>query len=310
MALAQRVPAAAVRVSRSRRARARHPARGLSSQAHGHSHAPEATPAPRGAGHSHNHGHSHAGGHGHSHGFEALGAEYSDAERAAAGAVTWAGIAANVVLSAAKLAGGLAYGSMGLLADAVHSASDLFTDFVTLFTVRLCSRPADERYPFGYGKWESLCTLLIGVSILYGAWEIGVHAVREFVPAALHAAHAHAHGGPPGRIDGAAAAVAAVSIVAKEALYQVTQGVAQRLDSRVLAANAWHHRTDAATSVLALAGIVAHNLGARGMDQAAAVVTCLVLSKLALDMSWGALGELMDTGLPPATNAALVSAAE
>ena len=147
--------------------------------------------------------------------------------------VTLIGLVTNVFLLGLKLVVGLFVGSAALIADAVHSFSDLLTDIVAIVGIRLSARPADESHPYGHGRYETIAASVIGVALVVAgvaiAWDAGLSLYRQ----------EHNIPGYPVLI------VAAVSIVSKEWLYQITRRVARRVRSAVLSANAWHHRSDA-----------------------------------------------------------------
>ncbi len=152
--------------------------------------------------------------------------------------VTCFGMAVNVAIAAAKAAAGFAFSSQALVADAVHSASDLVTDLAVLFSVRYWVAPADDDHPYGHGKIEALVTLFISVALVFAAWELARNAVVSLL-----------RGGAESLPGALAFAVALASIVLKEALFVVTRSAARKAKSTALEANAWHHRSDALSSI-------------------------------------------------------------
>ena len=152
--------------------------------------------------------------------------------------VTFAGILVNVAIAAAKTVAGVMSSSQALVADAVHSASDLVTDLVVVFSVRYWVAPADDDHPYGHGKIEALVTLVISAALVFAAWELARNAVMSLVRGRSDAT--------PGAL---ALAVALGSIVLKEIVFIVTRAVARRVRSNALEANAWHHRADALSSI-------------------------------------------------------------
>ena len=152
--------------------------------------------------------------------------------------VTFAGILVNVAIAAAKTVAGVMSSSQALVADAVHSASDLVTDLVVVFSVRYWVAPADDDHPYGHGKIEALVTLVISAALVFAAWELARNAVMSLVRGRSDAT--------PGAM---ALAVALGSIVLKEIVFIVTRAVARRVRSNALEANAWHHRSDALSSI-------------------------------------------------------------
>lgn len=172
---------------------------------------------------------------------------YPAASVAAVRRVAYAGAAVNLLIAAMKFAGGLAFASQALLADAVHSLSDLITDAVLVLGVKFWVSPADEDHPYGHGKIEAVVTAFIGLMVAGVALEIAWKGLCALLQGG---------GSTPGAM---AFFVALVSIVAKEALYRWTHAVAKRLNSPATEANAWHHRSDAISSLpVAVAVAVAH----------------------------------------------------
>lgn len=201
--------------------------------------------------------------------------------------VTFAGMAVNVLIAAAKGAAGWLFASQALVADAVHSVSDLATDFAVIFGVRYWSAPADEEHPYGHGKIEALVTLFIAAALAVVAWELG----REAVAGLLGGARASA------RVTGSLAlAVAVASVVLKECLFRWTRRVARRVRSSALEANAWHHRSDAISSVpVAVAVAVAWIWPSLSwIDSAGALLVACFILKVVWDIARPALQELTD----------------
>jgi cation diffusion facilitator family transporter len=188
----------------------------------------------------------------------------------------------NVLLMGLKLAVGLVIGSAALVADAIHSISDLSTDFVVILGVRFSSRPADESHPYGHGKFETIATSVIGTVLLsagfYIVWEAGFALYRQEVNIP----------GYPVII------VAMVSIVAKEWVYRVTRRVARRVGSSALYVNAWHHRTDALSSLAVLIGGIAGAAGWGHGDQVAAIVVGAMVGVVGINALWKVFVELTE----------------
>ncbi|NOY44949.1 MAG: cation diffusion facilitator family transporter, partial [Deltaproteobacteria bacterium] len=149
----------------------------------------------------------------------------------------------NLVLVLVKMAAGIMGRSSALVADALHSLSDLASDLVVLVGYRFGRLPEDDSHPYGHGKVETLATGVVGVILMAAGLSMAGSAARSLWEPAP--------GGPPGLL---ALAAAAVSIVVKEGLYRWTARVARETESRLLLANAWHHRSDALSSVAAVAG--------------------------------------------------------
>lgn len=199
----------------------------------------------------------------------------------------------NMVLFVFKLVAGIIGRSGAMIADAVHSASDFATDIVVLAFVRISAKPRDDDHDWGHGKYETLASLIIGVALFAVGVEILVDSAEKI--AAVVAGEVLPR---PGVI---AMIAAAVSIVAKEALYQYTVRVGRKLDSPSVIANAWHHRSDALSSIGALLGIgCAYFLGEkwRIADPIAAIVVAALIIKVAYDLCRTALAELLEKSLP------------
>jgi cation diffusion facilitator family transporter len=180
--------------------------------------------------------------------------------------VTAFGSLVNLFLLAVKFVVGALTGSVALIADGVHSTSDLATDLVVFGGIRLGGRKADASHPYGHGRYETMAggivaAILIGVG-LFIVWEAGT----------AFYAHAHHFPGP------AVLVVAAVSILAKEGVYRRTIAVARKVNSTALHANAWHHRSDALSSVAVLLGGAGGLLGWGHADQVAGIVVGLMVS--------------------------------
>jgi cation diffusion facilitator family transporter len=200
--------------------------------------------------------------------------------------VTFWGLVVNLALTAMKFIFGFLGASQALVADAVHGLSDSVTDLAVLIGVRYWSAPADEEHPHGHGRLETLITMGIGVALAVVGLGLIWHALSS-----LHLRHTMR----PGWI---AFAAACVSIVGKEALYQWTVHVGRRVRSTALIANAWHHRSDALSSVpVAVAVLGTRIWPAWGfLDQIATVLVSALILHAAWSITWPALAQLMDAG--------------
>lgn len=206
---------------------------------------------------------------------------------------TWIGFFVNVVLSAGKLVAGFVGRSGAMIADGVHSVSDFATDIVVLLFVRLSAKPKDECHDYGHGKYETLATVVIGVALAGVAIGILVDSAERIAQVLRGESIAR-----PGIV---ALVAAAVSIVAKEALYWYTMATAKRVNSPALKANAWHHRSDAFSSIGTLLGIGgAYFLSEqwRVLDPIAAIVVGALIIKVAYDLVMPGLNELLERSLP------------
>ena len=216
--------------------------------------------------------------------------------------VTLLGMFVNIALFAFKLVAGIVGRSGAMIADAVHSASDFATDIVVLAFVRISSKPRDDDHKWGHGKYETLASLIIGVAL----FAVGVDI---FMDSALKI-KAVTDGEVLPRPGIIAIVAAAVSIVAKELLYQYTARKGRTLESPSVVANAWHHRSDALSSIGALLGIgAAYLLGEkwRIADPIAAIVVAALIIKVAIDLCSTALAELLEKSLPRATEEEIIS---
>ena len=206
--------------------------------------------------------------------------------------VTLVGSAGNVALLAFKFAAGVLGHSSAMIADAIHSLSDFITDVVLLAFVHMSAKPQDEDHDYGHGKYETFATLIIGLAIMAAATGIiisGVDKLVDWVGGRQLAA--------PGWL---ALAAALLSIVVKEVMYRYTVRRGQALDSPALVANAWHHRSDALSSIGAAVGIGgAILLGNRWtvLDPLASVVVGLMLLKVAIGLLRSSVGELTEHSL-------------
>jgi len=191
----------------------------------------------------------------------------------------------NLLLSAAQVVIGLIANSAALVADGIHSASDLLSDILVWFAARHASMAPDKDHPYGHGRFETAATLGLGILLTLVALGIVWNGVERLFDAERPV---------PGQL---AVLVAAIGIVAKEALYWYTIMVAKRLRSAMLRANAWHHRSDAISSVVVLIGVGGAVMGFSYMDALAAIVVGVMVAKIGWDLGWSALTELVDTAL-------------
>lgn len=196
------------------------------------------------------------------------------------------GGALNLVLSVVKVAAGLLWSSQALVADGIHSLSDLVSDVLVWFAGRHATQAPDREHPYGHARYETMATLALGLfltAVAVGiAWDAGQ---RLFTPEALL------------RPEPLALAAAAVSILAKEWLYWWTLAYARRVRSDMLRANAWHHRSDAISSVVVLIGVGGTLAGLTYLDAIAAILVAVMITRIAWELGSEAVRELVDTGL-------------
>lgn len=202
--------------------------------------------------------------------------------------VTLIGSAIDLILGLLKLIFGFLANSQALIADGIHSLSDLATDFMVLFAAKHGSRDADETHPYGHGRFETLATVALGIALIVVAAGIAWDAVdRLFNPEELL---------QPGIW---ALVVAIVSVFSKEWVFHYTMRVAKKLKSSMLKANAWHSRTDAISSVVVVIGVAGTMAGLEYLDSIAAVLVGAMVAKIGWDLAWQSVHELVDTALDP-----------
>lgn len=202
----------------------------------------------------------------------------------------------NFLLLVFKFVAGFVGNSAAMIADAVHSLSDFITDIIVILFVRVSSMPKDENHHYGHGKYETLATAIIGVVL----FAVGVGILVNAVEAIIDFFHGKELAAPNIWALGAAA----VSIVFKEALYQYTVYKGKNLNSKALMANAWHHRSDALSSIGTLLGISgAMFLGEkwRVLDPIAAFLVSIFILKVAIELTKASLEELLEKSLPKKT---------
>lgn len=207
--------------------------------------------------------------------------------------VTLTGSVINIVLTGLKITAGILGHSQAMVADGIHSFSDLISDIIVVAGLKFASKPRDENHNYGHGKGETLAAAFVGVLLLL----LGLLFAREALLALMSLTQG-ADLAPP---EVMALAAALISIAAKEGLFRYTRAAARRLNSSSLEANAWHHRSDALSSIAGAAGITgALILGEKGilLDSIAALIISGMVLKAGLDILKRALGELMEASLP------------
>ena len=207
--------------------------------------------------------------------------------------VTWLSVVVNTVLTGVKLLAGVLGHSSALVADALHSASDFATDFAVLIGMRLARRPQDLDHPYGHGKYETLAAVIVGVALAAVGVAIAFHAGHTIIGAWVWDLY-------PQQPTLFALVAAMVSIVVKEVLYQLTVRVARETQNDALLANAWHHRSDALSSIGTAVGAgAAAFLGGAWvlLDAVAALVVGVILLKVAWEIVRDSLDKLMEQGM-------------
>ena len=201
---------------------------------------------------------------------------------------SYVGAAVNVFQTFIKIGFGIMGQSAALIADGIHSLSDLLSDLLVIIAVRLGSREADYEHPYGHRRFETIVTVILGVSLI----AIGGAIAWSVMNRMTHPEHLPT----PNLLS---LGIATVSILVNEWLYHYTKGIAKKTRSKLLLANAWHQRSDAITSVVVLFGIGAVMLGYPLADAIAAIVVALMIAKIGLNLVLESIKELVDTSLPP-----------
>jgi cation diffusion facilitator family transporter len=204
----------------------------------------------------------------------------------AAQKVTWVSVAVNVLLAALQIVVGIFGKSQALVADGLHSLSDLLCDFLVLFANRHGARAADDDHPYGHARIETATTLALGLILLtVGALLFWGAVQRLQDPSALRKVHV------------ATLWIAMLTLAGKEALFRYMLHVARKLRSQMLEANAWHARSDAASSLVVVAGIAGNLLGFTSLDLLAAVLVAVMIARMGWQQASRATSELIDTSL-------------
>jgi cation diffusion facilitator family transporter len=202
--------------------------------------------------------------------------------------ISWIGLAINLFLAVLKFTVGFLGNSQAVIADAVHSLSDMGTDLAVIFGVKYWSAPADEDHPYGHWRIETIVTAVIGISLVLVALGIGYNSLSTMREVQVV---------QPGWI---ALVGVVVSIVLKEGLYHVTLDVGKQTKSSAVTANAWHHRTDAISSIPALIAVAAAALhpGLAFLDRVGALIVSLIILKVSWEILRPVFSELTEHGAP------------
>lgn len=204
------------------------------------------------------------------------------------------GAIVNLALTVAKVVFGIIGQSHALIADGVHSLADLSTDLMVWFAAKYSNQPADKEHPYGHARIETAFTVALGVVLIITAVGIVFDSAQRLLnPDALL---------QPTPI---VLLIAAISILANEGLYQYTIRAAKQFNSGLLKANAWHHRSDAISSIVVLVGVAGSLMGFPYLDAFAALGVALMIGHIGWTQAWSSIRELVDTGMEPKTAAAL-----
>jgi cation diffusion facilitator family transporter len=205
---------------------------------------------------------------------------------AAAQKSTWVSIGINLMLTFLQVLGGFFAHSQALMADGLHSLSDLFSDVLVLFANRHGNVHADANHPYGHARFETAATLILGVLLaVLGIGLLVAAAMRLQHPSAVQA------------VNPVALGIGLIALFAKEGMFRYMLAVAKRVRSQMLVANAWHARSDAASSLVVIVGIVGNLLGFTFLDLVAAAVVGVMIAHMGSKLAIEAMAELIDTGL-------------
>lgn len=207
-----------------------------------------------------------------------------ESERTAV-SVSMVSIVGNIILSLFKLFAGVFAHSGAMISDAIHSASDVFSSIIVIIGVKLSAKDADAEHPYGHERFECVAAIVLSVILLVTGLFIGADALETISAGNFNKLEI------PGRL---ALTAAFISIVTKEAMFWYTRYYAKKLDSDAVMADAWHHRSDALSSVGALIGIAGARLGFPVLDPAASLVICVFIVKAAYDIFRDATDKMVD----------------
>ena len=192
----------------------------------------------------------------------------------------------NFLLTGIKLAAGLVGNSMALVSDAIHSASDVLSTFVVMIGAKISGRKADKKHPYGHEKFECVAAIVLSLMLFATAITVGIYGFNSVFTGEIII---------PSKITVWAAAL---SIIVKEWMYRYTKKAAQKINSTSLHADAWHHRSDALSSIGSLIGVVGAMCGLPIFDSIAAFVICLIIIKVAWDILRTSLAQIIDSAAP------------
>ncbi|AIY79643.1 cation diffusion facilitator transporter family protein [Clostridium botulinum 202F] len=194
-------------------------------------------------------------------------------------------IIGNVVLSIIKIGIGIVASSKAMIADGVHSLSDVFSTIGVIIGLKLSSKKADKEHPYGHEKFESLTSVFLGIMLVLVSLGIGFSGIKNLI---------YGNYSIPGSL---AIFAAVISIVSKEAMYWYTLKYAEKINSTSLKADAWHHRSDSFSSIGALIGIIGARMGFPMLDPAIALVISTIIIKVSYDILKQSINQLMDTSV-------------
>ncbi|WP_133127932.1 cation diffusion facilitator family transporter [Legionella nagasakiensis] len=203
--------------------------------------------------------------------------------------ITLMGAIINSLLGVIKLIGGIVYHSHALVADGIHSFSDLLTDMMVIFASKYGSQDADATHPYGHQRIETAAIFLLALLLILAGIGIAWDSLNDILQ------HEHSH---PRFL---ALPIALLSILANEGLFQYTHHIGKQIRSELIIANAWHHRSDAASSVVVLVGLIGSFVGFTYLDAIAAIIVGLMIVKMGWNYGWNSIKELVDTAVDSQT---------
>ena len=201
---------------------------------------------------------------------------------------TTLGAVVNVLLSALQLVMGILFHSNALIMDAIHSLSDLFTDVFVFIMTKVGRAGPDENHPYGHGRFETMGVVVLGSTLIAVAVLLGWQNIERLMSGAELAAP-----------SGWALAAPIAAILSKEVLFRYTLSVGKKANAKIIIANAWHHRSDAMSSIVVLIGVGLASMGLPWMDSVAAIAVAVFIAKVGADFVYDSVKELVDTALEP-----------
>jgi cation diffusion facilitator family transporter len=221
---------------------------------------------------------------------------YANQEEKVAMLVSLNSIVANLVLSLAKLAAGFIANSSAMISDGIHSASDVFSTFVVIAGVKISNKASDEEHQYGHERMECVAAIVLAVMLTLVALGIGYSGYNKIAHEDVAALEI------PGQL---ALWAAVLSIVVKEAMFWYTKRAAERVNSGALMADAWHHRSDALSSIGAFIGILGARMGYPLLDPVASIIICLMILEAAYEVFKDAMDKMVDHSCDEETTRAL-----
>lgn len=201
-------------------------------------------------------------------------------------------IVLNLALTVFKFVAGILGHSLAMISDAIHSASDVFSTIIVIIGIKIAAKAADKDHQFGHERYECVAAILLAVLLFATGAGIGYSGITSIISGSYKTAQ---------RPDYLAMSAAIVSIVVKEAMFWYTWAAAKKINSGALKADAWHHRSDALSSIGSLVGIVGAICGVPVLDCVAAIVICLLILKAAIDIFIDAVNKMTDKASDPKT---------